>query len=474
MFESFVIMLREGIEGALVLGIIVTLIKRDGRSDLMRPVWTGFSLAVIASVAVAFLMKRELMPVSEEVYEGTLYWTSALFVITMMWWLHRKSKSLKADIENRVVRAMDGKAGLKEPLAFGAFVFLMIFREGAEAVMFLSAVNLTTDAILSFAGSVLGLAVAMVFYLMFVRGSLKVNLKRFFTVTEWMLGIFVLQLVINGYHELSEIAVVPATQATMAFIGPIVRNNTLFILALVALPLFIWLTKEKVEIAQGELSESARRLFEATAKKEKMNRLGAVAVSFLVLVAVGAAYAKESMPKELPMPEMIMAKDGLVSVPLGAVADGKLHRYGLASGDKVIRFIVVKTSDGKCRTGFDACEICGAFGYTHEGKNLTCLNCAAEIDPFTVGSAGGCNPIPLKAEQAGGNLVIAVADLKKEDKRFAESKIKLVAVDPVCGMRVSLSEAGGFESYKGKTYYFCNMGDECRKRFVADPSKYTK
>ena len=73
MFESFVVMLREGVESALVLGILVTLLRRSGRRELMRPVWTGAALAAVASVGTAWLLKRELMPFPEQVYEGTLY-----------------------------------------------------------------------------------------------------------------------------------------------------------------------------------------------------------------------------------------------------------------------------------------------------------------------------------------------------------------------------------------------------------------
>ena len=73
----------------------------------------------------------------------------------------------------------------------GAFAFLMLIREGAEAVMFLGAVNLTTDAMLAFIGTVLCLSGSVAFGVMFVKGSLKVDLRRFFAVTEWVLAIFV-------------------------------------------------------------------------------------------------------------------------------------------------------------------------------------------------------------------------------------------------------------------------------------------
>ena len=243
MFESFVIMLREGIESALVLGIIVTLLRRSGRRDLMGPVWTGLGLAVAASLGAAYLLQREVLPFREQIYEGTLYGVSAGFVVTMMVWIHRKAGVLKSEIEHRLGRAMGAGGGRSQALVVGLFTFLMIFREGAETVLFLSAIRLTTDAVAGFLGAALGLAGAAGFYLAFVGGSLKVDLRRFFRVTEWMLGIFVVQLLVNGYSEFAEIAVVPVTPGVLAVLEPLMRHNALFILAVVALPLFVWLTR---------------------------------------------------------------------------------------------------------------------------------------------------------------------------------------------------------------------------------------
>jgi len=280
MFESFVIMLREGIESALVLGILVTLLRRSGRRDLMRPVWAGSGLAVLASVAAAFLLKRELMPFPEQVYEGVLYWGSAGFVVTMMVWIHRNARHLKDQIETRVERALGAGAGAKQSALVGLFAFLMIFREGAETVLFLAAVKLTHGALLSFAGTVLGLAGAVTFYVLFVGGSLKVDLRRFFKVTQWMLAIFVFQLLVNGYQEFSELGAVPASAGIKAFLEPIVSNNALFIIALAALPLFIWLTRD-------------RRAEAPAGRRERLLRRGAAAASLVVIAALAAGFARD-------------------------------------------------------------------------------------------------------------------------------------------------------------------------------------
>lgn len=470
MFESFVIMLREGVEAALIIGIILVVLRRSGRRDLERPVFWGLGLACLASIGAAVALNS--LPINEEAYEGTLYAVSAVFVISMMWWMHRKARSLRAEIEQRVQQAVGAspQRNWREAWGLGGFAFLMVFREGAETVMFLSAVNLTTDAMLGFVGTLLGLALAIVFAVMFVRGSLNVNMRRFFTVTEWVLGIFVAQLLINGYHEFSEAGLLPATQQSMAFVGPIVRHNSLFILAIVAIPLFIWLSRDRrtAPVADG-MSEADLRLAAARVRREKFYGRGAIATTLLVLGSVAVVYAQETAPKKAPAPEMVAAEGGWVSVPLSALADGQLHRLGFLSGGRLVRFLAMKAADGKVRTALDSCEICGSFGYLQEGKNLVCLNCAAEINPLTMEVGGGCNPIRLPSEVTNTAVRVAAADLAKVERRFATvGEIELVSVDPVCDMRVKISEAVEFEKRDGKTYYFCSK--HCHELFRQNPA----
>lgn len=465
-------MLREGIEAALVVAIILVVLKRSGRRDLERPVFWGVGLAVIASIGAAVALN--LLVIDDDAYDGALYLISAAFVGSMMWWMHRKARSLRADIEQKIQQtvAASPQRDRKSAWALGAFAFLMVFREGAEAVMFLSAINLTTDAMLSFIGSLLGLTVAVIFCVMFVRGSLKVDLRRFFTVTEWVLGIFVVQLLVNGYHEFAEAGVLPATQRSMALIGPMVRHDSLFILAIVSVPLFIWLTRSAPSPALDSATAAERRLALAVAHREKFYRYGAILTTLLVMAAVGVVYAREVIPQKVSQPEVITVENGWVTLPASKLADGQLHRLGFMSGNKMVRFIAMKTADGKIQTALDACEICGSFGYVQEGKNLVCLNCAAEINPLTMGAGGGCNPIPLLSELTNDVVRVAASELEKAAHLFpVANQTELTSVDPVCGMMVKINEAASFEIYQGKTYYFCSP--RCRDLFRQDPATKT-
>ena len=466
-------MLREGIEAALVIGIMMVVLKRTARRDLESSVFWGLGLAVLASIGAAFALNR--LPINEEAYEGTLYMVSAVFVASMMWWMHLKAKTLRMEIEKLVLDTIgraSSRPSLKESWGLGTFAFLMVFREGAETVMFLSAVNLTTDAVLSFVGALLGLTLAVIFCVMFIKGSLQVDVRRFFAVTEWVLGIFVAQLLINGYHEFSETGVLPATQASMAFVGPMVRNNSLFILALIALPLFIWFTQEPRESKLGSgASEVEKRLARAKTNRERNYRYGAMASALVVLLFVGIVYAKELVPKTLTVPEPVLREGDFVVIPLEKLADEKMHRLGYPIGERMVRFLAMKTADGRYRTGLDVCRICGDFGYIQERQNLVCLNCAAEIAPITLGHSGGCNPLPLESTVKEGKLLIPVQALESQAPKF-HAQPALEEIDPVCGMRVKLSDAAAFETYEGRTYHFCSI--KCQNAFQADPSQFVK
>src|SRR5437867_2973103 len=150
LFSSLVITLREGIEGALAVAIVLLYLRKTGRSSLSVAVWWGLIVAILCSILGAVLLER--VPVNGEIFEGTLMFVAAIFVGTMIVWMWRAAKGLKKEIEEKI----DEIAGNQQTLTRGTwialflFTFLMIFREGIETVIFLSAVNLTTNALFSF------------------------------------------------------------------------------------------------------------------------------------------------------------------------------------------------------------------------------------------------------------------------------------------------------------------------------------
>ncbi|RME80679.1 MAG: DUF2318 domain-containing protein [Planctomycetota bacterium] len=473
MFEAFVITLREGIEAALVIGILIVALRAFQRRDLEKTVWVSVLLAVIASVLMAFWIFHFIQGY-EEAYEGIILWTAAFFVLTMMVWMHRKGKVLQSQIQQKVENIQSqGKSKWGEILAIGFFTFFMVLREGAETVLFLSAVQLSTESILSFIGGILGILLSILFCFFFIRGTLVFNLKRFFFVTEVILAIFLVQLIINGYHEFAEAGWMPATKTSMALIGPIVRHNTLFLISVLVLPLVIWISNPPLqEEIQESWSEAEKRLALSKIRKKRFYRFCSFITLFSLIFLLGFVYAQEISPKTRPVPLALEVKNGLISIPKDKLEDGKLHHFGVLTSHALVRILGMKTKDGKHHICLDACEICGPMGYIQEGEALVCLNCSGEINPLSLGLHGGCNPIPLSFKERKNSLEIDMDLVKKEAPRFKESAQEIM-ICPVCEMKFPISKASSFVTYKGKNYFFCNMGG-CKEKFMKTPEKFAK
>src|SRR5262245_9781168 len=161
--SSLVITLREGIEAALAIGIILLYLRKTGRTALLAAVWWGVACALAASVIGAYVLQR--IAVNQEILEGILMFVAAIFVTTMIIWMWRSARGLKKEIEAKVeaITSQENE-GRGAWFALFMFTFLMIVREGIETVIFLSAVaDLSSQAFISFAGGIIGLSFAVVF-----------------------------------------------------------------------------------------------------------------------------------------------------------------------------------------------------------------------------------------------------------------------------------------------------------------------
>src|SRR5215813_1795990 len=232
MFESLVVTLREGVEAALIVAIVLGYLKKIGRSDLAKSAYVGLAAGAGLAVAAGILFRR--FEISEDLWlEGWGMLIASIFVATMVIWMWRTASRLKGEIENRISHAAsNASAGF----SFGVFifVFLMVAREGIETVLFLGAVRFNTTEMMNFVGGLIGLGLAIAFGILFVKGSIRINLRKFFSITSVILLVVAAQLFISGLHELSESLVLPSSEREMAIIGPIVKNQVFFYIVILA------------------------------------------------------------------------------------------------------------------------------------------------------------------------------------------------------------------------------------------------
>jgi len=420
MFQSLVITLREGVEAALILGIVLGYLKKTGRQAWSRYAWWGLAAAIAASLAAAYLVYR--YEVVEDAYEGWLMLAGAVFVASMVYWMWRTGKRLKQEIESKLselsaVPSRSAASGLF------LFVFLMVFREGAETVLFLAAVSLRTSELLNFMGGILGLGLAVGLGVAFFKGSVKVNLRKFFAVTTMVLFVVAAQLFVSGVHELSEAQVLPSGPREMALIGPIVNNDAFFFVVIVALALFL-IIAQRIQADNTTASEIARlspperRKLLADQHRERFWKLASTGASLLVIVLISAQFIYSRTAHAMSPPERVSLQDGQALIPTSLLTDHDLHHFVIDVGGTDVRVIAILDSSGTVRAGLDACMICGHQGYYQDGQNVICRNCGAVIYVPTIGQAGGCNPIHIDYLIEGDQLHIAAAALAVAAKSF--------------------------------------------------------
>jgi uncharacterized membrane protein len=342
---------------------------------------------------------------------------AAFFVVTMIIFMMKTGRKLKGEIEGKVGLL----AGRNAWFGLFAFVFLMVLREGVETVLILSAVSLNSTELLSFMGTFLGVVAAVVFGVMFVKGSVRINLQKFFRVTTVILFFVAAQLVISGLHELSENGVLPSSKTEMAIIGPIVRNDLFFFITILALAALMVLFEVKRREAEPlPVSAAERRKAVWSARRERLWMASVYASSFVFIVLVTAEFIYTKSVSALSPATEVTFVNGQVSIPLTQVMDGDLHRFSAQESGTTVRFWLYQKPDGKIATVLDACEICGAVGFYKGPNGVVCKNCAAPINPQSVGTPGGCNPVPLKAQVTSDAVIIQEADIAAKSHMFQE------------------------------------------------------
>jgi high-affinity iron transporter len=413
LLSAFLIALREGVEAALVVGIVLVYLARTGRSHLSRYVWVGVTAAVVLSVGVAIALDR--FSISEDGFEGLMYLVAAIFVVSMVFWMNRVAKHLKKEIEEKVEKYA-GRGGSSAGWGIGLFVFLMVLREGAELALILRAVEMSTEGLQIWIGTFAGIVVAVAVGLFFFKGTLKVPLHRFFAVTSTILILVAIQLAITGLHELSEARWIPSSKTEMSVLGPIVSNDLfffVFIFGAVVLMIFReWQALAQKKSATAVANDAERRLVEAQNRRQRRWMIATASVCLAVILAFTADFIYAKVNSAPPQARAVEVLNNQVRIPVAEVQDGSLHLFTLNAGGEAIRFMVIKKPNGY-GTALDACQICGDAGYRQEGQNVICRRCGSAIYIPSIGQKGGCNPIGFPSQVVGDDVVIDVSSVTK-------------------------------------------------------------
>lgn len=202
MGSSLLITLREGLEIALVLAIIVAYLHKTGRGDRIGSVWLGSGVAAIVCVITGFVFYQvvgEFEGKWEQFIEGTLAFAAAGVLTWMIFWMRGNARGIATELHGKIDAAID------KPFTLAVVAFVAVAREGFETVLFLlGAETSSASGAEVVIGGLIGLAIAAVLGYLFYLGSDRVDLRKFFNWTGLLLIVFAAGLFAKGVHEFRE------------------------------------------------------------------------------------------------------------------------------------------------------------------------------------------------------------------------------------------------------------------------------
>jgi high-affinity iron transporter len=205
---NYLIGLREGLEAALVVSILVAYLVKTGRRDRLTPVWLGVLAAVAVSLLFGALLtftSNQMSFQAQEAFGGSLSIVAVAFVTWMVFWMRRTARSLSKELRGRMDAALAVGTG-----ALIATAFIAVGREGLETSLFIwSAIQATGQNTQPVLGAALGLLTAVVVGYLFYKGALTINLAKFFLWTGAILVVVAAGVLSYGIHDLQEAGVLP-------------------------------------------------------------------------------------------------------------------------------------------------------------------------------------------------------------------------------------------------------------------------
>lgn len=398
MIEAAGITLREVVEAILVLFIMVTYVERTGHEEKKGVIYWSAGAAVGLSIVLAVGLSILGIDPENEVAEGILYLVAAVLIGTLTIWMVRHAGHFKEQIEAKLAQTTSS-------LALGAVAFTMVFREGAETVIFLQSLLLSgTSPAESFLGGMLGIVLALLFGVVFLWGGTKINLTRFFRVTAGILGVLALQMLANGLHEFFEVQLLPSNETALAIVGVLTRESAgativAGLLLVVALTALYDLLQAEAPSTTG-LSAAEKRKVQYNFLKEKYAKVG---LASMVTVVVVGLLTPTILAADLrvPNPVPVRPTQGKITIPIPE--NEGLHKYTY----KEARFMVVVKA-GTVHVAVDRCFICPPKPYGYDEETLYCTNCGAPIAVDAVGTGhSGCVPRPVDYTVEGDSVILS-------------------------------------------------------------------
>jgi high-affinity iron transporter len=232
MLPTYLLSLREGLEAALIIGIVLGALAKIRRTDLSPAVWLGTLSAVVVSIITAVLLTSfgmSLEEEAEEIFEGVTMLIAAGILTWMIFWMSKQARFLKSELEAGINQA----ATTTGKRAVFSLAFLAVVREGIELALFITAAffigntsEVSNNITQTLAGTILGLGTAVLLGYTLFATTVRLDLKKFFQVTGFLLILFAAGLVAHGVHEFNEVGWVPPVIEHIWDVNAILDENS--------------------------------------------------------------------------------------------------------------------------------------------------------------------------------------------------------------------------------------------------------
>ena len=407
--QQFVPAMEQVLTLAVPLGILFAILRRLPLEKYRRNYNTAIRWGFWLSVAIVAARVGTRNAVSREVAEaGAIAFAMIAEVVLVA----------------MLARGAGQKETFTRPLQVSACAIgvLLFFYHGMEiwlipvgSIISAAGDYMTQTVAVKLAGFAAGLFFAVVSSFVTYKAAAALNPRRLFFVFVIQAGAMFIQQGIFLVQVLMARHILDSA-ALLSIMAPIIDHSSwlIFIIffALLFVPLTLFSQKKPARPAGTNPAEYRRMIMQAMHKR----RWGTATVLFLAgmvfLSSFGARYAnrKEELVPAVP----VTAVDGFVDVDLSVVNDGHLHRfvYQTASG-QMVRYIVILKGGNSYGVGLDACEICGPTGYYEKDGQVICRLCDVMMNKATIGTKGGCNPIPIEYSVADGKLRVPQDALDK-------------------------------------------------------------
>ncbi|NCV42638.1 MAG: iron transporter [Actinobacteria bacterium] len=226
MLSTFIIALREGLEAALIIGILVAYILKTERRHLLAPLWSGVAAAIVGSIGLGLILSKtseELTERAEKLFVGTTSFLAVALVTWMVFWMKRTARTLRSDLHGKVDSAL--RTG---PLALAGAAFFAVIREGLETALFVySNFNTVANTGSSALGLILGFAVAISLGYLIFKSAIKLDLSKFFRYTGVALVVVAAGVLSYGVHEFQELGWLPGADSYAWDVSSLIPKDSL-------------------------------------------------------------------------------------------------------------------------------------------------------------------------------------------------------------------------------------------------------